>query len=125
MRWDKFTVMSQEALRAAQAKAEEEGQQEVRPEHLLWSFLQQDENLVNAVLAKVGADSRKIREDLEAALAGFPKVTGGGEPFLSKELNRILGSAEKEAGRLKDEFVSTEHALLAMLKDVVSQVTEE
>jgi ATP-dependent Clp protease ATP-binding subunit ClpB len=117
MRWDKFTVMSQEAIQQAQAKAEELGHQEIRPEHMLWSFLHQDENIVNALLAKVGAPAAKIRADVEAALAALPKVSGGGEASLSAALRQILTAAEKEAEKLKDEYVSTEHIFLAMLQE--------
>jgi ATP-dependent Clp protease ATP-binding subunit ClpB len=77
MRWDKFTVMSQESFQAAQAKAEEMGHQEVRPEHLLWSFLSQEENIVAAVFSKLGVNTPRIREDLERAFGEIPKVSGG------------------------------------------------
>ncbi len=117
MRWDRLTVMSQEALQRAQAKAEELGNPEVRPEHLLWSFLGQEENVVSAVLAKVGAPTARIRGELEAALARLPKVGGGGEPVLSPSLRDIMAAAEKAAEALKDEYVSTEHLFLAMLRD--------
>jgi ATP-dependent Clp protease ATP-binding subunit ClpB len=116
MRWDKFTVMSQEAIQKAQAKAGELGNAEVRPEHLLWSFLGQEDNIVNAILAKVGAPAARIRSDVEDALTRIPKVSGGGEAGLSPALREILAAAENEAGALKDEYVSTEHLFLAMLK---------
>ncbi|NWG75569.1 MAG: AAA family ATPase, partial [Rubrivivax sp.] len=119
MRWDKFTVMSQEAIQAAQAKAEEMGHQEVKPEHLLWSFLGQEDNIVGAVLSKVGADPARIRKGLEEALRSAPKVEGG-EVYLSTALRRVMNEAQKEADQLKDEYVSTEHLLLAMLKDKAS-----
>jgi ATP-dependent Clp protease ATP-binding subunit ClpB len=117
MRWDQLTVMSQEAIQKAQARAEEMGHQEVRPEHLLASFLAQDENIVNALLAKLGAPAPKIRADVDAALARLPKVSGGGETVLSAALRQILDAAGKEAERLKDEYISTEHLFLALLKD--------
>jgi ATP-dependent Clp protease ATP-binding subunit ClpB len=119
MRWDKFTVMSQEAIQAAQAKAEEMGHQEVKPEHLLWSFLGQEENIVRAVLSKIGADAARIREGLEEALRSAPRVEGA-EVYLSSALRRVMTEAQKEADQLKDEYVSTEHLLLAMLKDKTS-----
>ncbi len=121
MRWDRLTVMSQEALQRAQAKAEELGNPEVRPEHLLWSFLGQEDNVVNAVLAKVGAPGARIRGELEAALARLPKVGGGGEPVLSPALRDVMSAAEKAAEALKDEYVSTEHIFLAMLRDAGSE----
>jgi len=117
MRWDQFTVMSQEAIQKAQGLAEEKGHQEIRPEHLLASFLAQDENIVNAILAKIGAPAAKIRADIDAALARLPKVSGGGETTLSPALRQILDEARKVADELKDEYVSTEHLFLAMLKD--------
>ncbi len=117
MRWEKLTVMSQEAFREAQAKAVALGHQEIGPEHLLLSFLERPENIVNAVLAKLGVNAGAVRADLDAALARLPKVSGGGEPFASEALRRVQDDAEKEAGRLKDEYVSTEHLLLAMLGD--------
>jgi len=122
MRWDRFTVMSQEAIQRAQAKAEELGNPEVRPEHMLWSFFGQEDNVVNAILAKVGASAAKIRADVEDVLARIPKVGGAGEPSLSSGLRQVLAAAEKEAGALKDGFISTEHVLLAMLKDRGSDV---
>ena len=121
MRWDKFTVMSQEAIQAAQAKAEEMGHQEVKPEHLLWSFLGQEENIVRAVLSKVGADATRIGEGLEEVLRSEPRVEGA-EVYLSSALRRLMTEAQKEADQLKDEYVSTEHLLLAMLKDKTSRV---
>jgi len=117
MRWEKLTVMSQEALQRAQARAEELGNQEVRPLHLLWSFLGQDGNIVNALLARVGASPAAVRAAAENALAGIPKVSGGAEATLSNALRGVLTAAEKRAARLKDEYVSTEHILLAMLED--------
>jgi ATP-dependent Clp protease ATP-binding subunit ClpB len=124
MRWDKFTVMSQEAIQRAQAKAEELGNPEVRPEHLLWSFLGQEENIVNALLAKVGAPAAQIQGDLESSLDRIPKVSGGGEAALSSTLRQVLAWAEKEAEKLKDEYVSTEHLFLAMLKTPGSDVSQ-
>src|SRR5512136_3086500 len=117
MRWDQFTVMSQEAIQKAQGLAEEMGHQEIRPEHLLASFLAQDENSVNAILAKIGTPAAKVRADIDAALARLPKVSGGGETTLSPALRQILDEARKVADELKDEYVSTEHLFLAMLKD--------
>ena len=120
MRWDKFTVKSQEAIQAAQSKAEALGHAEVRPEHLLAVFLAQDENIVVPVLAKIGVDRARLAHDVERNLAGLPKVQGGGEAALSPALRQVLAEAEKEADKLKDEYVSTEHLFLAMLKDGAS-----
>jgi ATP-dependent Clp protease ATP-binding subunit ClpB len=120
MRWEKFTVMSQEAFQAAQANAERMGHQEVRPEHLLLSFLDQEENIVNAVLAKLGANSQKIRETLEKELGKRPRISGG-DITIGSELRQIMNEAQKEADKLKDEYISTEHLFLAMIKDKNSE----
>lgn len=122
MRWDKFTVMSQEAFQLAQNKAQELGHQEIKPEHLLWSFLNQEENIVVSVLAKVGANRHKILAELETVLQKMPKVQGG-EVYLSSALRAIMNEAQKEADKLKDEYISTEHLFLALLKDKSSQAS--
>ena len=121
MRWERLTVMSQEAIQAAQRKAEELGHAEIGPEHLLWSFLTQEENIVGAVLSKIGVDRDRLRGDLEKVLARRPK-TQGGETVISASLRAIMDQAEKEAEALKDDYVSTEHLFLAMLKDKSSDV---
>jgi len=121
MRWDKLTVMAQEAFQIAQNKAEELGHQEIKPEHLLWAFLNQEENVVVSILAKIGVNSAKIKDELENALRSLPQVKGGGEVYLSSSLKRVMNEAQKEADKLKDEYISTEHFLLAFLKDDTSE----
>ena len=117
MKWDKFTVMAQEAFQQAQSRAEELGNQELKPEHLLWAFLNQEENIVNSVLAKIEVNPSKILEDLNSSLEKVPKVEGGGEVYLSSSLRKIMNNAQKEADKLKDEFISTEHLFIAVLMD--------
>ena len=121
MRWDKLTVMSQEAIQQAQSKAEEMGHQEVGPEHLLWSFLNQEENVANALLSKIGVSGAAIRRELDKALDRIPRVEGGGEVRVSGLLRQIMDAAQKEADRLRDEYVSTEHFFLAILKEEGSE----
>ena len=121
MRWDKFTFMSQEAFQLAQSKAEEWGHQELRPEHILLSFLNQEENVILSVLAKIGAKVDKIRRDLEGVLGKIPKIEGVSEVYISSSLREVMNKAQKEAEKLKDEYVSTEHLLLAMLKEDASE----
>jgi ATP-dependent Clp protease ATP-binding subunit ClpB len=120
---DKFTVMSQEAFQLAQSKAEELGHQELRPEHLLWAFLNQEENIVISILAKIGIDSKKIIEELASALDKIPKVKGEGEIYLSSSLRKIMNNAQKEADKFKDEYISTEHLFLAILKEGSSEAS--
>lgn len=121
MRWDKLTLMSQEAIQMAQSKAEELGHQELRPEHLLWAFLNQDESVVLSILGKIGTNVTKIRQDVEEALQRLPSVKGSGEIYLSPFFRGLMNRAQKEAENLKDEYVSTEHILLALLKDDASE----
>ncbi len=117
MKWDKFTVMAQEAFQQAQSRAEELGNQELKPEHLLWAFLNQEENIVNSVLAKIEVNPSRILEDLNSSLDKIPKVEGGGEVYLSSSLRKIMTNAQKEADKLKDDFISTEHLFLAVLME--------
>ena len=114
---DKFTVMSQEAFQLAQSRAEELGHQELKPEHLLWAFLNQEENIVTSILAKIGVNISKVLEGLESALDKIPKVKGEGEIYLSSSLRKVMSSAQKEADKLKDEYISTEHLFIAILKE--------
>ena len=117
MNFDNFTVMSQESIQRAHSRAGELGHQEMQPEHLLWVFLNQEENIVNSVLAKIGANSAKVLTDVNQALERKPKVQGGGEVYLSSGVRQVLKAAKREADKLKDEYISTEHILLALLKE--------
>jgi len=113
---NKFTVMSQEALQQGQSKAEESGHQQVLPEHLLWAFLNQPENIVNSVLEKVGVKPGKVLSDLEQAIGNIPRVQGDGDVYLSSDLRQVLKDAKKEAEKLKDDYISTEHLFISVLK---------
>jgi ATP-dependent Clp protease ATP-binding subunit ClpB len=121
MKWDRLTVKSQEAFQVAQSRAEELSHQELRPLHLLWAFLNQEENIVNAILAKIGVNLLKVRNEVEASLEKIPKVEGVGEVYLSSSLRQMISKAEKEAKKLKDEYISTEHLFLALLKETASE----
>ncbi len=115
MNLEKLTLMSQDALQKAHSRAEELGHQQIDPEHLLWAFLNQEENIVNSVLAKIGANGEKINADLNSILEKMPKVQGG-EAYISSGLRQVMRGAQKEADKLKDEYVSTEHLFLSILK---------
>ncbi len=116
MNLDKFTIMSQEAFQKAHAKAEEMGHQSLLPEHLMWVFIHQEDNIVKSVLAKIESDPARIEAELEQELQKIPRVEGGGEVFISQELREIMRIAKKEADKLKDEYISTEHLFLGILK---------
>ncbi len=116
MRFDKFTLKVQEALQEAQSLAAKNGHQSVEPEHLLDTFLKQTEGIVPDILRKLGADIGEMEKEIRRALDKTPRVEGAtsGQIYLSQRLNRILDAAMQEAARLKDEYVSAEHILVAM-----------
>ena len=114
IRADKFTLKSQEALQAAQAHAQELGNPQVSAEHLLYALVQQKDGVVLPILQKLGADLQAVARDLSAAVSKLPKVQGQGELYMSATLNRILEDAQKEADSFKDDYVSTEHLLIAL-----------
>ena len=117
MDMNKFTVMSQEALQQAHSRAEQMDHQEILPEHLLWAFLNQKDNIVNALLGKIGVDRGTVRTELEAAMDKTPKVKGAAEVYLSSRLRNVIKEAKKQASSLKDEYVSTEHLFLGLIKE--------
>lgn len=115
MRMDKFTIKAQDAIMEAQSIADEHNHQEVGPEHLLLALLQQEEGVVVPVLQKVGAMPSTIRAQIETTLNRMPKVHGvSGQLYASAALKTVLDKAWEEAQRLKDEYLSTEHLLLAI-----------
>src|SRR5512145_1980607 len=119
MRLDKLTIKAQEALQAAQSLADQHEHQAVEPEHLLAALLQQREGVVAPVLAKLGARADVVQRQVEAELARLPKVRGGGGggQYLGDRLRATLDRAQREAERLKDEYVSTEHLLIGIAHD--------
>src|SRR5262245_3915461 len=114
VRFEKLTLKGQEALQSAQAHAQEKGNQQIAPEHLLWALIGQKEGVVLPILQKLGVNLQTIAEQLADAVAKLPKVQGQAELYLSPALNRILEDAFKEADQFKDEYVSTEHLLIAL-----------
>jgi ATP-dependent Clp protease ATP-binding subunit ClpB len=117
----KFTQKSQEALAEAQKRAIECGHSDVDMEHLAFALVEQKDGLIGKILSKMGLDTGRIKDGLEAELQRKPRVSGGGyDPsriFLSQRLSRILVEAEKEAKRLNDEYVSVEHVWLEIMKN--------
>src|SRR3954454_23923816 len=115
---NRLTQKSQEALHDAQTKALRHGHREIDPEHLLLALLDQPEGLVPRLLARAGADVQGLRGALEAELERSPSVSGSGasgQIYLSRRLNELLDDAGQQAERLKDEYVSVEHLVIAML----------
>ena len=115
MRLDKLTIKSQEALQEAHSLAEKKEHQQIEPEHLLFSLLEQSGGIVSPILRKLGTDPGLVKDKLEGEFRKTPRVYGAGtEVFISPRLKGVLDAAQKEADRLKDEFISTEHLLLAI-----------
>src|SRR5256712_3726948 len=117
MRLDKFTVKAQEALQAAQSMADQQDHQAIEPEHLLVALLEQREGVVGPVLAKLGARPEAIQRELQAALGKLATVKGASGHYLGERTRQALDRAQAEAERLKDEYVSTEHLLLALAQE--------
>jgi ATP-dependent Clp protease ATP-binding subunit ClpB len=116
MRLDKFTVKAQEAIQAAQSLADQHEHQAVEPEHVLAALLQQREGVVAPILGKLGVRADGVQQQIEAELARMPKVHGGGQ-YLGERLRATFERAQREAERLKDDYVSTEHLLIAIAQD--------
>ena len=114
MKQERFTEKALEALQDAAAAARENGNQAVEPEHLLLALIRQDEGVARTLLERAGAPVQALQPALVSAIERLPKVSGGSQPYLSEQLTKHLQQAEREAERLKDEYVSTEHLLLAL-----------
>ncbi len=118
MRLDKFTIKAQEALQEAQSRTEADERQEVTVEQLLLVLIGQEGGIVGPVLQRIGANVKLLKSQLEDYLKKLPKVYGGSaEAYVSPRLKSIMDSAMKEAREMKDEFVSVEHLLLAIVSE--------
>ena len=116
IKWDRLTVKSQEAVQAASGHAAENGNPEVLPLHLMAALLEDREGVVIPVLEKVGVPVEQLLSGVNSAIAKLPKVQGGGQPGMSAALQKVLEQGFKEAESFKDDYVSTEHLLLALSK---------
>jgi ATP-dependent Clp protease ATP-binding subunit ClpB len=111
---ERLTIRAGEALQAAASDGQRRGNPSLEDVHLLKALLDQQESVVVPTLQKVGANVSRVRERAELAIGNLPKQSGGVRPTLSRELNAVLARAEEEARSLGDEYVSTEHLLLAL-----------
>jgi len=117
MQIDKFTMKSQETLQGAQSLAQSKGHPQIEPEHVLKIMLGQTEGIVLSVLKKMGVEIQAIQADVDAALNSLPRVSGAGmQVYMSSTLNQVLEKAFAIADKMKDEYVSQEHLLLAILE---------
>ncbi|MCU1297573.1 MAG: ATPase, partial [Acidobacteriaceae bacterium] len=114
IRWDKFTVKAQEAIQRASSLASENGNPEVMPIHLVAALLEDKEGIVPPVLEKIGIGPQAVLNEAYAEIDRLPKVSGSAvQPTMSNSMSQLLEQAFKEASNFKDEYVSTEHLLLA------------
>src|ERR1700678_2650424 len=116
IKWDRLTVKSQEAVQAASGHAAEDGNPEVLPLHLMAALLEDRDGVVIPVLEKVGVPVEQLLSGVNSAIEKLPKVQGGGQPGMSAAMQKVLEQGFKEAENFKDEYVSTEHLLLAFSK---------
>ena len=115
IRWEKFTVKSQQAIQQAQTRAAELGNPELQPVHLLLALLEDREGVIPSVIEKIGVPTQRLESDLHSIEEKLPRVAGqAAQPAPSQTLNKALEQAFREATNFKDEYVSTEHLLLGI-----------
>lgn len=126
MNFDKFTIKSQEALQKSAEIAMSRQQQAIEPGHILQAILETDENVTNYLFKKLNITEPILRNRLEELLGSYPKVSGQ-QAYLSSASNTVLTQAEKELREFKDEFISIEHLILALLgsKDKAASILKE
>ncbi len=117
MNISKFTQKSVEAVQGCEKLAYEYGNQQIDQEHLLVSLLKLDDSLILKLITKMGISGEQFTDEAEAALKKLPKVSGGGQVYLTQDLNKVLIDAEDEAKAMGDEYVSVEHLFLCLLKE--------
>jgi ATP-dependent Clp protease ATP-binding subunit ClpB len=118
MRFDKFTIKVQEALQSAQSMAEGMGHQSIEPEHLMTSLLNQPDNIILPVLQKLGINPNGVKTVLRDKLNQMPGVSGSGmgQSYMSARLKKALEDSFKEASQMRDDYVSMEHILIALVE---------
>ena len=125
MNADKFTQKTIETIQTAQSMAQENGNQYLTPEHLLYALIDADGGLIGTLLGRMGVDCNAVLSELDTAIDQLPKVSGGsGEVYASPEVGKILNLAEKTAEKLHDEYLSVEHLMLAIFSEGTSDVKQ-
>src|SRR6267378_5019518 len=114
MRLEKFTEKAQEALQDAAEFARNLGQQAIEPEHQILALIRQQDGVGRTLLERAGVSVQALEPALVSAVEHMPRVSGAGQPYLSSALQNALDQAEQEADKLKDEYTSTEHLVLAL-----------
>jgi len=117
MRFDKFTIKSQELIQNAQSLASRRNHQQIEPEHLLSAMLADAQGIAGSILHKLGTSPNGIAKEVERLIDTFPKVSGASEVFMSPSCKAVLDAAFNEASNMKDEYVSIDHILLAIIDE--------
>lgn len=115
MNFDKYTTKASEAVQGTMQLAGQLGHQAITPLHLLQVLIQQRDGIVPSLLHKLEIDAAALADRVKSELTRLPQVTGG-EPYAAPELRKVFDQAESEAGKLRDEYISTEHLFLALLE---------
>ena len=125
MNAEKYTQKALEAVKTAQSMAQENGNQYVTTEHLLYALLDQDGGLIGSLFGKMGVDCDGLLSELDTLIRNLPRISGGsGEVYASPEVGKILNLAEKTAEKLHDEYLSVEHLMLAIFSEGSQNVRE-
>ena len=114
IRFDRFTQKAQEALHSAQTHAAEQQHSQIHPEHLVWALVDQKDGVILPVLQKLGTDLARLAQELSELTGKLPRLSSPAEAQISPQLAKILQAAETEAAQFKDDYVSTEHLLIAL-----------
>ena len=125
MNAEKYTQKTLDAVKTAQSMAQENGNQYLTPEHLLYALVDQDGGLIASLFGKMGVDCDGLLSELDTLIRRLPKVSGGsGEVYASPETDKILNLAEKTAEKLHDDYISVEHLMLAIFSEGTSDVKQ-
>ena len=125
MNAEKYTQKTLDAVKTAQSMAQENGNQYLTPEHLLYALVDQDGGLIGSLFGKMGVDCDGLLSEIDTLIRRLPKVSGGsGEVYASPETGKVLNLAEKTAEKLHDEYISVEHLMLALFSEGTSDVKQ-
>jgi len=124
MRFDKFTIKSQELIQNAQSLAAQHHNQQIEPEHLLSAMLSEPEGITRSMLRKLGVSPDEVAQEIALAIDNLPKVNGAGDSYFSQRTRTVFEAAFSEAAKMKDEYVSTEHILLSIIDEETGEAVE-
>ena len=124
MNISKFTQKSLEAVQNTEKLAYEYGNQQIDQEHLLYSLLTVEDSLIFKLITKMGISGDQFRDEVQQAIGKLPKVSGGGQVYLTQDLNKVLIDAEDEAKAMGDEYVSVEHIMIGIFDNANSKIKD-